>query len=327
MVVDAPPAVEYPSLLIEACSSVVAPDRCGAAAPGEEPTVEVKWRSPDLVEVRVIISGQTALRALSFPPEDPPEARWRAVGLVAGAMVVELGGGLPPAELPTTEPAAGVPSGPGPTAAAPSPEAAPDSPPPSIDPRRERRDARSAPVDTSPTSPASRLLGVGEPGLHWAVGAGALGGTGMTRAPWRWGGFLRSSLSWSQWGVGATVAFSASSEREGLSARWISVAVGPRLTQFVGRWSFGAHVGLAGEQWSVDLAGNEAEPADSAGRLYLGARGGAELGFLLSPNTRPVLGVELTSSPGQDVYVAGTEVTSNPVWSGAVVVGMDFGDF
>ena len=335
LVVNAPAPAEYGGML-DACSAVVAPERCVEATAGQESTVTVAWQSSDLVQVSVVVSGQTALRTLGFPLEDPPEARWRTVGLVAGAMVLELGGGPSTPVGPESERPPGTPS----VALSPSATADPDGPAAASSPPRRASAttplaSKDEPSNTARTpAERDRLATVREPvaltasGLWWSVGLGGILGSGLRRAPWRRGGVVRSQLSWANWGVTGDVAYSVSPRHEGLSGRWVSLAIGPRFTQKLApRWSLATHLALTGEQWTVDLAATEGEAAESASRLYLGGRGGVEMGFLLTQNVRPVLGVLVTRTPGQKVRVADLEITSNPTWSVAGVLGIDFGSF
>lgn len=86
-----PPAAS----LLDACTSVVAPERCVEADTGSVPVAVVTFRSQNRVEIRVERAGFPAARELTFLPEDLAEARYEAVGLMLGALWVELGDGIP----------------------------------------------------------------------------------------------------------------------------------------------------------------------------------------------------------------------------------------
>ncbi len=322
----APPA----AVLLDACTAVVAPERCVEAARGSTPIAIVTFRSPNRVEVHVELAGRPAARVLEFLPEDLPEARDQAVGLVVGALVLELGGGER-AVVATTEgvAAGGVAAG-GATADEPTPLATVGAVPTAPSPP-----APSPPVGPDPPArPVALPFPEGEarvrsPGVRWSSGVGALVGPGLTEGPARLGGFVGvRALVWGRAGLGATLSAARRAAQDGLSCDWLTASLGPRLEpRLAPRWALVVAVEGALERWSGALAASDESPAEDAERAYFGVRMRTALGYRAAPWVRLTLGAELVTSPGQEVRVAGDSVGANPTITGLGLAGVEIGRF
>lgn len=313
-----------------ACSGVVAGDGCALAAPGEAPVATVTWSSADAVQVHVELDGRGADRALRFQPEDAAPSRWRTVGLVVGALVIELGGG-------EGEDAAGAPRPEGTRATEPPPADELPEQAEGEEPRRvpaarvtgptfrERRlEAEQAATKSKP----DRLHATRE-GAAWAVGAGVVGGLGLTTGPPRGGGYVRASyLPAYHLGAAATLAASARPEADRVAYRWWSAAGSALAAPELGpRWDLLLGLGLAVERWAVVRTAFDLTPAFHATRDYLSFRLDLEAGYRLGDRLRVTFGGGFTSSPGQQVIDGGEPIGRNPRVAPFGAAGVQFGRF
>ncbi len=316
-----PPA----AVLLDACTAVVAPERCVEAARGSTPIAVVTFRTPTRVEVHVELAGRPAARDLEFLPEDLPEARDQAVGLVVGALVLELGGGARATVAATAGNAAG-----GAAAGEPTPPtkagALPTAPPPPAPSPPAGPDPPSRPP--APPSPEAEDR-VRSPGVRWSSGVGALVGPGLTEGPARLGGFVGvRALVWGRAGLGATLTAARRATQDGLSCDWLTASLGPRLEpRLAPRWDLVVAFEGALERWTGALAASDESPAEDAERAYLGVRMRAALGYRPAPWGRLTLGAELVTSPGQEVRVAGVSAGANPTITGLGLAGVEIGRF
>ena len=315
----APPAPnrspELVAALLDACSDAVRRGPCvlarsqRTAAPANEPEAEeepkivavVVWsprRDRASVEVRLVddADADTRTRDLEFSYADPQLERWRSVGFAVGMLadaVVSEGRSQNRGRSPRRTRQSG------PTTRRPATTAGPDEAARASDSSKDEEASRSA-------EPLRRI---------W-LDAGAATGPGFDTGNWRLGGFARAAYAAGRPFIQASFAYMVRAEDEtGLSAQWITVAVGAGHTVLGSTRSLSLQVRgeVLLENVSVSLSAPSA-PADDSGHRWLGGlRVGADGSWEAVPSVGLVLGVDLTAVTGAvNVDVAGTRTATVP---------------
>jgi hypothetical protein len=270
---------------------------CVENAPeGTPPSVVaiVSFRDPGNVHLEVAVRPEQrwVTRDIHFAEGDPPEERWRAVGLVIGTLASVM--------TKKEEPPLPVP-----------PKAA--APPPAEPEREDPKPVVAPPAATRPRS-------------GW-VGIGTVIGSAMDTGPPRLGGELSGHLRLAARVYGtAGAGFSRSLGRvQDVSASFVEVFAGAAVDVDLGR-KF-AMVGRAegfAERFEPSLSDGSAAPSSGArwlGGVRLGADvfywGAAPVGFFLGVTGRVAGGAT-------DVRVGGQVVGTVPVFGGLMRAGIAF---
>lgn len=153
------------AVLLDACSRTVRDTECVESAPESTPpsvVAIVSFKAPENAHLEVALRSEQrwVTRDIRFADGDPPEERWRTVGLVIGTLA---------SVLTRHEESPGAPAAPAPAPGVPAPEAPPGE-----------KDERETPSTSGPRA-------------GW-IGAGAVLGPALDTGPLRLGGELSGHL-------------------------------------------------------------------------------------------------------------------------------------
>ncbi len=327
IVVEVAPAdspTDLRAALLDACSHAVHDAHCveSTGDVASEPSVVaiVSWRDGAHVKLQVALrpEHQWVVREIDFDERNPPEERWRAVGLVIGTLAGEItraerpsAGELPPPPSPPAppEPAETQPEPPNPR---PAPPAAP-----------ERR------PNTGPRPPAPRTRATAAPERRVWVDAQATAGPALDAGPFRVGGELGARVRLGALPLDASVAASYSTAMgrwKGVHSTFVEGFAGFGIQAPLGRTlRASAHAEALAERVDVTLRTLEAGGPLAAGRWFAGARLRADLRLPVARRWEVFAGGGASALvAGADVRVQSTRVATVPVFTYALGAGASY---
>ena len=289
----------YRDEALAACTEAALPRSCVEAVEEQAVARILTARQPHAYRVEVWREGRWLSRELVFAEVDAPRERARALGLTAGVLAVHAA----PEKLPDVEMRQEVP---------------PKSSGPEESSQLASRDklAEQAPqAEAAPERPSS---------LAFRAELAARAGPGIDGL--RAGGAVSAALLVRRAGIGPYVTagwLGSRASDAGASAQWASIGAG--LVAVVApsdAWSIDAKMGYVREHWRVVAPALGPLEEESARRTYGGFTlelGGAAR--VVGPLFVRV-GAGLSTSPAQNVRVAGRDLGENPSPAPLVYLGL-----